>query len=199
MNTQQPQRLGEVIEAATASFTAQSYELYEQPSLGSLVKVRDGDFELYAIVCQATTQGLEPGRRPIARGKDEAQEEAIFEANPQLSKLLKSEFSALVAGFNDGERIYQYLPPHPARIHSFVYACSKEEMLDFSQKTGFLNIILKARIEVPAEELVAAALRQMSNAHDDSRAFLVSAGKELATLLGREYSQLKAILERIRP
>ena len=98
------QRLGEVIEASTTGFTAQAYELYELPPLGSLVKTSEGDIELYGVVCQAMTEGLEPGRKPIARGKDEASEEAIFQSSPQLAKLLRSEFSALVVGHKQGDK-----------------------------------------------------------------------------------------------
>jgi hypothetical protein len=39
----------------------------------------------------------------------------------------------------------------------------------------------------------------MSVTHEDSRAFLVDAGKELAALLGQDYARLKAVLERIKP
>jgi hypothetical protein len=198
MNTK-PERTGEIIASNTTGFAAQCYELYGLPSLGSLVKTRDGELELYAVVYQATTEGLEPGRKPIARGKDEASEEAIFENSPQLSKLLRSEFSALVVGHKNGGKILQYLPPRPARIHSFVYACTAEETRAFSQSFGFLNILVNSELETPADELIAATLRLMSATHEDSRAFLVGAGKELAALLGQDYAKLKAILERIKP
>ena len=64
------ERVGEVVEASTTDFVAQCYELYQLPPLGSLVKTKDQSVELYAVVYNATTSGLEPGRRPIARGKD---------------------------------------------------------------------------------------------------------------------------------
>ena len=193
------ERLGEIIASSTTGFSAQCYELYGLPSLGSLVKTRDGDIELYAVVYQATTEGLEPGRKPIARGKDEASEEAIFENSPQLIKLLRSEFSALVVGHKNGDKIRQYLPPRPARIHSFVNACTTEEIRCFSQAFGFLNILANSELETPSDELIAAVLRLMSATHEDPRAFLVGAGKELAALLGQDYAKLKAVLERIRP
>jgi hypothetical protein len=196
---QMNQRLGEVIEASTTGFTAQCYELYDLPPLGSLVKTGENMHELFGVVCHATTEGLEPGRKPIARGKDEPDEEAIFQANPQLSKLLRSEFSTLVVGHRNGEKIYQYLPPRPARIHSFVNACSPEELKDFGQTFGFLKILVNAEIETPADELIAATLRMMGSAYEDPRPFLINAGKELAGLLGEDYGKLKAILERIKP
>ena len=71
-------RVGEVIEASTTNFMAQCYQLYQSPPLGNLVKSTDESVELYGIVYHATTASLEPGRRPIARGKDETGEEAIY-------------------------------------------------------------------------------------------------------------------------
>jgi hypothetical protein len=192
------QRVGEVIEASTTDFIAQCYELYQIPPLGSLVKTRDLPMELYGLVCNAATTSLEPGRRPIARGKDETTEEEIYRSSPQLLKLLKSEFGALVVGHRQGDKLYHHLPPQPAHIHSFVYQCSLEEVKEFSQSFDFLNILINAHLPVPTEELISASLRQMSQAYEDRRAFLVAAGKELAILLSSNLSQLKAILGRIR-
>jgi len=194
----QEQRVGEVIEASTTDFVAQCYELYQSPPLGSLVKTRDLGVELYGIVYNATTTSFEPGRRPIARGKDETSEEAVYQASPQLLKLLKSEFNALVVGHRQGDKLHHYLPPKPARIHGFVYLCSPEEVKEFSQSFDFLNILLNTHLPVAADELVAACLRQMSQVYEDRRTFLVAAGKELAILLSGNFNQLKAILERIK-
>jgi len=192
------EKIGEVLEAATTGFTAQCYELHQPPSLGSLVKTRDGDIELFGLVYNAATTGLDPGRRPIARGRDEADEEAVFRTSPQLLKLLKSEFSAIVVGHRQDGEICHYLPPRPARIHGFVYPCTDEEIRDFSRSLGFLNIIVGSSLPLPTEELVAAALRQMSRKAADSQAFLVAAGKELATRLSGDYGRLKSILERLK-
>ncbi len=194
INSQPSNKIAEVIEASTAEFDAQCYELYEIPPLGSLVKTGN----IYGIVAGATTGSLEPGRRPIARGRDEASEEAVYQSSPQLNKLLRSEFTAVVAGHKDGDKLYQYLPPQPARIHGFIYLCQPDEVKEFSQSFGFLNILIDAALPVSAEELIAAALRQMSKSHDDPRAFMVAAGKELANLLSSDYIRLKNILGRLR-
>ena len=198
MNTVEMQRVGEVIETSTTDFMAQCYELYQLPPLGSLVKTRDLPVELYGIVYNATTTSLEPGRRPIARGRDEASEEEIYRSSPQLLKLLKSEFSALVVGHRQCDKLYHYLPPKPARIHSFVFLCSPEEVKEFSQSFDFLNMLINTHLPVSTDELVAACLRQMSQAYEDRHAFLIAVGKELAILLGSDFNQLKAILGRIK-
>lgn len=190
-------RLGEIIESSTTSFIAQSYELYGLPPLGSLVKTKDASVELYGIVYNASTTSLEPGRKPIARGKDEATEEDIYKSSPQLTKLLRSEFSALVVGYRGGDKLHHFLPPSPARIHAFVYACTPEEVKEFGQSLDFLNILVSTRLPVSVEELVAATLRQMAQAQEDPHVFLVAAGKELAVLLP-DFNQLKAILGRLK-
>jgi hypothetical protein len=191
-------RVGEVIEATTADLTAQCYQLYGLPPLGSLVRVGNNSDCLYAVVCEAATAGIDPGRRPIARGRDAASEDEIYRDSPQLSQLLRSDFKALVTGHRQDASIHHYLPPQPAKVHSFVYLCDPDEIRMFSQSFGFLNILVNARTNVPVEELVAACLRQLSQAHDDRRAFLVAAGKELAADLSGRYDQLKMILDKIK-
>jgi hypothetical protein len=191
-------RVGEVIEASTTDFVAQCYELYCSPPLGSLVKTKDLPLELYGMVYNATTTSIEPGRRPIARGKDETSEEEIYRSSPQLLKLLRSELGALVVGHKEGDKLYHYLPPNPARIHSFVYLCSPEEVKEFSRSFDFLNILISAHLPVSTEELVAACLRQMCQVYEDRHVFLVAAGKELAILLSGELNRLNAILGRIK-
>ena len=198
MNMAEVQRVGEVIEASTTNFVAQCYELYQSPPLGSLVKTRDLPVELYGVVYNAATTSLEPGRRPIARGKDEATEEEIYRSSPQLLRLLRSEFSALVVGHRQDDKLYRYLPPKPARIHAFVYLCSPQEVKELSQSFDFLNILINARLPIPADELIAACLRQMSQVYKDPHPFLVTAGKELAVLLSGDFNQLRAILGRIK-
>jgi hypothetical protein len=191
--SEKPNKIAEVIEASTAQFAAQCYELYGLPPLGALVKTGD----IYGIVAHALTDGLEPGRKAIARGKDEASEEAVYASSPQLGKLLRSEFTAAAVGYKDRDKVYRYLPPQPARIHSFVYLCQPVEVKEFSRSFGFLNILINAALPIPTEELIAAALRQMAQAQEDSRAFLVTAGKELANLLSNDFIRLKNILSRL--
>ena len=194
MEMPEQNKIAEVIEASSTEFTAQCYELYRSPPLGSLVRTGD----IFAIVYNAATAGIEPGRRPIARGKDEASEEEIYRSSPQLEKLLRSEFCAMVVGYRSAERLCQYLPPEPARIHSFVFQCSPEEVKEFSSSLGFLTMLVNTQLPVPADELIAASLRQMSHVQEDAGGFLVAAGKELAVLLSGQYNQLKSILGRLK-
>jgi hypothetical protein len=195
--------VGEVIEAGTAGFVAECYQLYQPPPLGSLVRVTEsaGDSgavgSVFGIVHDATTSSLESGRRPIARGRDEARQEDVYSSSPQIEKLLRSEFSALVVGHGGDGELRHYLPPRPARIHSFVYRCDDQQVREFSRRLDFLGLLLESQLPAPAEEVIAATLRLMGDASEDRRRFLVAAGKELANLLGGEFSRLRAVLSRI--
>ena len=194
------EKIGEVIEASTGQFVAECYELHTPPPLGSLVKTSDGDVEIYGVVCNAATESIEPNRRPIARGKEEATDEGIYRQHPQLSKLLRTTFDTLIIGHSVGAQRavpLHYLPPRPPRVHSFVYLCEPDEVCRFTQSLDFLPILLNTRAG-SVDEIVSACLRQASCAHNDQRAFLVKAGKELAILLGGELNRLNAILRRIR-
>lgn len=195
-----PDKIGEVIEASTGQFVAECYELHSPPPLGSLVKTSDGDVEIYGVVCNAATESVDPGRRPIARGKEEATEEGIYRQHPQLSKLLRTTFDTLVIGHSAGAQRavpLHYLPPRPPRVHSFVYPCEADEVRRFTQSLDFLPILLATRAGA-VDEIVSACLRQASCAHEDKRTFLIKAGKELAVLLSGDLNRLNAILRRIR-
>jgi len=207
-------KIGEVIQASTGEFTAQCYELHRPPPFGSLVKTREGEVEIYGVVSRAETTSIEPGRRPIARGREENDEEDIYRASPQLEKLLRTDFTALVVGHREGgggresekgggsgesekgERLHHYLPPRPARIHSFVYLCDREEAVQFSQSLDFLSILVGAGGQ--ADELIAASLRHVAVGQQEPQDFLTRAGKELAVLLGGETNRLNTILRRIK-
>ncbi len=190
-------KIGEVIESGSDRFVAECYELHTPPPLGSLVRTTDGEVEIYGVVCNASTESIDPGRRPLARGREESEEGNIYRQHPQLSRLLRTTFDTLVIGHGQGDALHHYLPPRPPRVHSFVYLCEGDEVRRFTRSLDFLAILLGARAG-SVDEVVSACLRQAAGAHDDERAFLVRVGKELAVLLGGELNRLNAILRRIK-
>lgn len=190
-------RAGEVMESSSAQFVAQCYELNQPPPLGGLVKTKAGAIQIYGVVFNARTGSIEQGRYPLARGKEGMEEEDIYKQNPQLTKLLRTDFEALVVGFRD-ETIHQYLPPFPVHLHSFVYMCQPDEVREFTAELDFLNLLNEAKVSVSVDEIVAASLRRASLAQDDPQAFLVRAGREMARLLAAELPRLNALLKRLK-
>ena len=190
-------RLGEVVEASTGDFSVECYELYEAPPLGALVRCSE-DSPIYGVVGQVATTSLDPARRPIARGRGEDTEDAVYRSNPQLERLLRTEFRALVVGHAIGGRTMRFLAPGPPRIHAFVYSCAGEEVRDFTSSLEFLPLLLAAPTGSP-DDIVASFVRQASIHHQDPGAFLLEAGREIATLLGRDTQRLNGLLKRLSP
>ncbi|MBI2858388.1 MAG: hypothetical protein HYX90_04850 [Chloroflexi bacterium] len=189
-------KVGEVIGANTASFTGQCYELHHPPALGSLVKASDGEVDIYGLVSSAETRSLDEGRKPVARGMADSNED-IFQAHPQLARLLCTEFTAIVVGHQADNAVRQYLPPRPARIHSFINSCDKAEVRDFSASTGFLRMVVTD--ESPwIDEVISACLRLFSESHPAPESFLVAGSRELGILLGGDFHRLANIMRRVQ-
>ena len=188
-------RVGEVIETSTAEFTTQCYRLYDSPLLGSLV--RSGtEAAVFGVVSQIATRSMDSGRRPIPRGRGEDTEEEVYLNNPQISRLLVTEFRAEVIGHRSEGQLRRYAAPLPPRVHSFVYWCDQEEVREFSGSLEFIPTILGASITA-ADEVVASFLSQASRAHPEPDRFLLSAGRELAVLLSNQSQRLNNLLRRL--
>lgn len=78
------ERVGEIIEATSHAFVAQSVRLHQAPPFGSLVRVPVADTDLYAVVAETRTASLEASGRPIARGYADIVDAAIYRENPDL-------------------------------------------------------------------------------------------------------------------
>lgn len=192
MSEQTQPHVGEVIESSTMDFIAESRVLHGAPPFGAYVKV-DSYPMIYAITYNVSTQSIEPNRRPTAYGKTE--EELRLE-QPQIFELLRTEFHSLIIGYRDEFGVYQCLPPHPPKIHSFVHFCSAAEIAEFTSNSHFLRPIF-TQARVPSDELTIAAIRNAYRARGENGEYLVRAGKEVARLLKDDYDRLHSILERI--
>lgn len=239
--------IGEVIEASTTQFTAESRELYTPPPFGSFVKIpckleqapemmpqapsaapdeddpfmepfrsragsfspdyrmaMDGEQEetceltpaIYAIVHQSTTSPADSSRRIRAYWKDEDQ---LDREHPEISEwMLVTHFTATVIGYSTGGAVRQILPPQPPKILSHVYPCAVEEVRAITEKLDFLRTLTGIG-SMPAEEVIAASIREACAARHNSFDYLVRAGRELANLLKDDYDRLQAIIRRVQP
>ncbi len=187
-------RVGEVVEAASTSFVAQCYKLYASPPLGSFV--RTDSPTVYGVVCRVSTQPLDPSRPVLARGESAASEEEMFRDNPQLSRLFTTRFEALITGHMDEGACKQFLPPLPPEIHSFAYACSPEEVAQFTSKLDFLALLLNCGLPV-ADEVAGACLRGAASVQPDGAAFLTRASRSIAVQLAGDVPRLSTILRKV--
>ncbi len=183
--------IGEVVEASTTALVAQANELNCAPAFGRYVEVRS-DRTVFGIVFNASTQSIEPNRRPTAYGKTEEQ---LRLEQPQIFELLRTHFQVLVIGYVDAGKAVHTLPPQPARIHSFVYSCDDDAVKEFTANGEYLRSILDAP-GVPTDDLIIASLRHALNARGSSD-YLERMGKDLARLLCNDYNRLTSLIRRL--
>ncbi|MHB0977083.1 MAG: HAS-barrel domain-containing protein [Candidatus Aquicultorales bacterium] len=187
--------IGEVIEASTTRFRAQRQSLDNPPAFGSFVKVPSGpEITSYAVVFNVYESSIDPSRRPVAFGLTEKE---LKEQQPQIFEMLRLEFEAAIIGFKDqSAAVKTYLPPWPPRIHSFVGACTPDEVSDLTNELEFIRSI-NALPGLPTDELLAAAVRTAYRNRDCDDSFLIKAGQEIAIMLKDEYERARSILRRV--
>jgi len=198
------QIIGEIIEASTTEFLAESRELHSPPPFGSFVKVAwtgessaDDPFELqpaiYGVVHHATTSPVDTGRRLRAFWKNE---DELKEQQPELDEwMLVTNFRAVIIGYCENGQVSQILPPMPPKLLTRVHPCEPGEIKKITEQKHFLRTLLLFT-GAPTEEVVAAAIRTAWKVSGED-SFLVEAGKELANLLKDDYDRLQAIMRRV--
>ncbi len=188
--------IGEIVDTAVAEFTAQACTFGVAPPFGGFVKVERDERTVFGVVYAIRSGSLEPGGRPVVRGRDGVRDGAIYRENPDLEQVLRTEFSALTIGFEEGGLIRAYLPAEPPQLHWSVYECSADEATRLTDSLDYLRTVL-ASSQAPVDALLAANIRLARAARDHEPAFALRAGRELATLLKKDYPRLSAILRAI--
>ena len=123
-HTQHANLIGEVVESSTTEFLAQAIELDSAPPFGAFVEVAtDDNLTVYGVVAQVQTAGIDPGSKAIMRGHGDVRDERIYQENPDLPLVLRTTFRALVVGFAESDKIFQFLPARPPRLHYSVFTC----------------------------------------------------------------------------
>ena len=204
--------IAEVIETSTTEFLAQCLEPEElsfpaMPPFGSWVKSVDEESgnKIFAIVTNVSTAPIDSVHKARALGLSLTE---LKEQQPQIFAMLKTEFRAVIIGFeapsanqqngstpNFG-KIYQYLPPRPPQVHQAVLHCESAEIVNFTNNPDFLRVLLQVP-NTPVESLIAASLREIYRLRGGDRQWLVNAGRTLSVLLKNDYDCLKYILSQV--
>jgi hypothetical protein len=197
-------KVGEVISSNTVSFIAQcsrnenqSLTLPQSPYFGSFVRAvgEEIGFDILAVVYEISSGSIDSVHRPTAMNLSR---EELRNQQPQIFDLLKTDFSAIVIGYIQNDKVYQFIPPHPPQIHDFVFSCSANEVYQITQKMEYLRTLLNSGTSL-CEELVAASIRFAYISRGCDRNFLIEVGRELSNLLKDNFDRLSAILRRIKP
>ena len=193
-------KIAEVIESSTRAFLAEVYREAEVPAFGQWVQVSlKNGVVLYGLVSHVEIASYDPHRRAVAFGKTE---EELQKEMPQVMELLRTTFRAQVIAYRDArDAVRQTLPPHPAGIHDFVYACPPDAVRRLGQPYDFLRTLVRnPDPSVPIDDLVVAVLANVYTAHGGRHGGedeLVAAGRALSRLLNDDHERLQSILRRV--
>ena len=194
LELQPGQRVGEVTASQSQRVEAQCYQAHAAPPLGSLVRI--GSPPVYAVALDVRHEPLDPTRPLTPRGADLETEDEVYAANPQLSAILTTRFTAAIVGYRDGAGIRAGLPSLPPDLHSFVFLCDAGDLTVFGNDFGWLRLGLEERSPA-SDTAIANLLRQAAHSSTDSRRFLLGAGKALATELSGEPLRMRALLREV--
>jgi len=194
-----PLTVGRVLRSSTTGFVVGCQVMLPQmPTFGSFVKVHiQKDVEAYGLIYNVSIED-DPLVRQLLSSPD-ISEEII--RDQRENRQMPIEVSVLVVGFRAGDRVYHYLPPQPPPALDEIHLCGEQEIIAFTEELDYLRTILAASGDIPADELLAASLRQASlcrGVGKPERDFLIRAGRELARLLNDDPLRLDGLLRRIR-
>ena len=199
--------VAEVIASNTREIVAEVYRDAQVPAFGSWVEVdtEDGTI-LYGLVSHAEIGSVEPGRQAAALGAD-YDRDRIRREMPQILELVRTTIRAQILAFWDGRTrreggplVRQTIPPRPAALHDRVRLAGPEVVASLAAPFDVLRTLARTPDPaVPADDLLAAALRNLAQAHgDEGEAILVEAGRALARLLDDDHERLQSILRRVQ-
>jgi hypothetical protein len=205
--------VGRVLQASTTRLTlgcqppiaAQTQAI---PAFGSLVKAFSGvaasEIVIYGLVHNVAVEDDLFVRQLVAAGMDDE----VYIADQRQRRQVPVLVDVLLVGFGStlqsadavaAEPCY-YLPPQPPGTLDKVYACSSVEVVRFTARHDWLNVLLGAP-DIAADALIPAALRAAAQARppDQREPYLVAAGRELARLFAQDPIKLDGILRQIKP
>ncbi|MDD3826373.1 MAG: hypothetical protein PHY79_10385 [Anaerolineae bacterium] len=194
--------VGRIVRSSTTCFAVGCETLKEKvPEFGCLVKVRALDHEVYGLIYDVRMED-DPFVRQMAVVPD-SRPEAI--EDQRRNRQVPIEVAVLVIGYRHKGQIHHRLPPQPPISLDVILTCDGDELVEFTQHLDYFRLVLDNR-DLPADELLAANLRQAALARDPNLRpggpgyeFLLDAGRELARLLAADPPRLDGLLRRLRP
>jgi hypothetical protein len=193
--------IGRVLRASTGSFSIGCTRLIGEqdqvlPEFGALVKAQASNGNVvYGLIYNVTIEDDPFVRQLVAAGVQDEEKIEDLRQNRQVPIVV----DVLVVGYGRGLEVYHRLPPQPPSTLDRIDACNQAEFVRFSARNDWLRTIVTAS-EVPAEQLLAAALRSAAQARppDQREGYLVNTGRELARLLAMDLPRLEGILSLLR-
>jgi hypothetical protein len=140
---------------------------------------------------------MDPMRYPFAYQKTE---EELRTEQPQIFEFLKTTFSCILVGYQEGGHIRYLLAPEPSKIHAFVTPCPTDLAKQFVYQDQYLPLLFSQASQTGnVDELLLALLNYQASLKlltpEKAEGFLHS----LSLLTGNDYRRLKLMASRIEP
>jgi hypothetical protein len=200
--TRQP--IGEVISSSITGLQAEARQVESSDGLPLTVTPTFGSFicsesseqalKIVAVVYDVVTGPGDSFHRTAALGLTREQ---LKVEQPHIFALLRTEIQALTVGYFSNSTYFSHLPPQPAQVHDFILRANEAEIRAATEDLDFLRLLTGVST-VPADELIAAAIRQAYSARGNDYQFLVRAGQALSQLF-EDYERLVAVLKKVKP
>ena len=200
VETEQQPLIGQVLRASTVGFVCGTRsERIKHPAFGAFVRTQQdaaSDLDVIGVI-HAISIDDDPLVRQMILANNMTQGTI---RDQRVNRMVPLEISVLNVGYIQDGHIHQTLPPRPPLSLDPVLLCDAPTVVHFTERLDFLRLVLNAS-DVPAEQLLAAALRFAAAARPEAerRAFLVEAGRLLAGLLSQDLPRLQHLLQLIRP
>ena len=146
--------IGEIIEVSSRSAIAQSYELYDCPPIGSVVKCGDDAEDIYGVITNIETRSIDPGRRPNPKGPGFSEVNELYKSNPEITHLMKTEFNIVFLGYKHENTTTISIPPTPPRIFSFISTLPEGEMINIFSDEGLVKFIVNSNMELKDDVII---------------------------------------------
>lgn len=190
--------IGRITRCSTQSFTgAVRPSALDLPAFGAFCQAQDqsGQVQVIGVIYDIRIED-DPLARQMAALEDLPSEQL---ADAQQNRQAPIEFSALTVGYRRAKGYSYSLPPQPPLTLAPVSLLEGEDLLQFSEKASFARLIL-ASLNVPAEQLLAAALRSAVQARPEGERdrYLMLSGRSIARLLAGDLARLEQVLGALR-
>ena len=189
--------VGRILRASTAGFSVGCrVQQLSTPSFGCLVKAQplDSREAVYGLVYDMHIDDDPLVRRLVLAENPRA---SVIE-DQRNNRLLPIEMSVLTVGYELNGRLFHGLPPRPPLNLDPVLLCTgPEEMVRFTERPGYLRLILRAVNMIPVDQLLVAHIRDGYEQRGEDVAWALRTVQELVELLRSNYELLIPVLESI--
>jgi hypothetical protein len=192
--THPPIVVGRVLRSSTTGYTIGTKALKaEVPYFGDFVKVHvSSGCDVVGLIADVVIRD-DPFIRQLAA--PDVDQEIIAD---HRENRLAIEVSVVVIGYVEQDCFHQHLPIQPPTALEEIWTCTDSEIASFTQSDlTFFQTVLGSK-DSQTDELLAASLRRAAATHEDSRKFLIKAGRELSRLFAFDMIRLDGLFRRIK-